>query len=408
MEDTIESIHILKGSALANFKGDAAAFQSLRPDLEACLLAQYAADAADRTGSGKNVRAWIVVITVAAFLTASAIVGLRNELRWRRFVALLNAQPGVAVTSDHRGWFSKPEITGLRDPSLADAMVVARAAGIDPARVQFHWKDFLALDPATIVQRFQKRFSPPASAQVSSKDGVLVLAGSAPYDWLERVRREAKFVPGVSGLDDSAVTVVYDAASILQRFNEKFDPPNTVNASVVQNTLVLSGEASQQWLDRVRSDVSMVPAIKSVDTSKVANLDERTFQRSKSVIEKAFIYFFANKDDIGSDGLITLSRLPDEIRRCEAAAKHLGWNITLEVLGYADAAGDEAKNIDLSQRRAHKVGDFLSLCGFQSTALKPIGMGGAAKPSRTERANSEPAQRGVAFKIIAESASAAR
>ena len=65
-----------------------------------------------------------------------------------------------------------------------------------------------------------------------------MLAGSAPYDWLERVRREAKFVPGVSGLDDSAVTVVYDAASILQRFNEKFDPPNTVNASVVQNTLV--------------------------------------------------------------------------------------------------------------------------------------------------------------------------
>ncbi len=408
LEDTIESIHILKGSALANFKGDAAAFQSLRPDLEACLLAKYAADAADRTGSGKNVRAWIVVITVAAFLTASAIVGLRNELRWRRFVALLNAQPGVAVTSDHRGWFSKPEITGLRDPSLADATVVARAAGIDPARVQFHWKDFLALDPASIVQRFQKRFSPPASAQVSSKDGVLVLAGSAPYDWLERVRREAKFVPGVSGLDDSAVTVVYDAASILQRFNEKFDPPNTVNASVVQNTLVLSGEASQQWLDRVRSDVSMVPAIKSVDTSKVANLDERTFQRSKSVIEKAFIYFLANKDDIGSDGLIALSRLPDEIRRCEAAAKHLGSNITLEVLGYADAAGDEAKNVDLSQRRAHKVGDFLSLCGFQSTALKPIGMGGAAKPSRTERANSEPAQRGVAFKIIAESASAAR
>jgi len=197
-------------------------------------------------------------------------------------------------------------------------------------------------------------------------------------------------------------------ASILQRFNEKFEPPNTVNASVVQNTLVLSGEASQQWLDRVRSDVSMVPAIKSVDTSKVANLDERTFQRSKSVIEKAFIYFLANKDDIGSDGLIALSRLPDEIRRCEAAAKHLGSNITLEVLGYADAAGDEAKNVDLSQRRAHKVGDFLSLCGFQSTALKPIGMGGAAKPSRTERANSEPAQRGVAFKIIAESASAAR
>jgi outer membrane protein OmpA-like peptidoglycan-associated protein len=405
LEDTIESIQILKGSALANFKGDTAPFKSVRPDLEACLRSQYIPG---KKGSGKKVRAWIAIMTVAAFVTALFIVAIRGELRWRKFVWQLNAQPGLAVTAAHKGWFGPSEITGLRDASASDPAEVARRSGIDPERVQFHWKSFFGLDPASIVERFKKRFSLPSTTQVSSKNGVLILTGSAPYDWLERVRGEAKFVPGISTLDDSAVDVTYDAASVLQRFNEEFDPPNTVSAALVQNTLVLSGEAPQQWLSRVRTDASVVPGIKSVDTSKVINLDERAFQRSKSVIENAFVYFLTNKDDIATEGFAPLSRLPDEIRRCETAARRIGLTITLEILGYADAVGDEAKNVDLSQRRAHKVADFLSLCGFESTALKPIGMGEAVKPAAMEKAAPELAQRRVAFKVVAEPASTER
>jgi OOP family OmpA-OmpF porin len=404
LEDTIEGIHILKGSALANFKGDTAPFESVRPDLEACIRSQFIA----AKKGGKKVRAWIAITTVAAFLAALLIVAMRGELRWRKFVQQLNAQPGLAVTAAHKGWFRPSEITGLRDASASDPIEVARRFGIDPERVQFHWKPFFGLDPASIVERFQKRFGLPSTTQVSSKNGVLVLTGSAPNDWLERVRGEAKFVPGISTVDDSALYVTYDAASVLQRFNEKFDPPNTVSTALVKNTLVLSGEAPQQWLARVRTVASVVPGITSVDTSKVINLDERTFQRSKSVIENAFVYFLTNKDDIASEGFAALSRLPDEIRRCETAARSIGMNITLEILGYADAVGDEAKNVDLSQRRAHKVADFLSLCGFESTVLKPVGMGEAAKTQAMEKAAPELAHRRVSFKVIAKPTGAAR
>jgi outer membrane protein OmpA-like peptidoglycan-associated protein len=295
----------------------------------------------------------------------------------------------------------------LRDASASDPAEIARSANIDPAKVQFHWKDFFALDPASVVQRFEKRFAVPSGAQVSSKNGVLALTGSVSYDWLERVRREAKFIPGISALDDSAVAVTYDADSVLQRFNEKFDPPTTVSAALVQNVLILWGEASQHWLARVRSDAPKVPGIKSVDDSKVTNLDERTFQRSKSVIENAFVYFLTNKDDIATEGFAALSRLPDEIRRCETAAKRVGLNITLEILGYADAVGDETKNVDLSQRRAHKVADFLNLCGFESTVLKPIGMGQAVKPAEVDKVVPEISQRRVSFRVATQPATAA-
>jgi outer membrane protein OmpA-like peptidoglycan-associated protein len=405
LEDTIDSIHVLKGSGLANFQGAAASFESLRPELEACLRSQYAA--AKRSG-GRKVPAWIAVTATAAFLTAALLVALRNELRWRSFVRQLNAQPGIAVTAAHKGWFAPSQITGLRDASASDPAEIARSANIDPAKVQFHWKDFFALDPASVVQRFDKRFAVPSGAQVSSKNGVLALTGSVSYDWLERVRREAKFIPGISALDDSAVAVTYDADSVLQRFNEKFDPPNTVSAAVVRNVLILGGEASQQWLARVRLDALKMPGIKSVDDGKVVNLDERTFQRSKAVIENAFVYFLSDKDDIATEGFAALSRLPDEIRRCETAAKRVGFSVTLEILGYADAVGDEAKNVDLSQRRAHKVADFLSLCGFESTVLKPIGLGPAVKPTEVNKVVPELAQRRVSFKVIAQPATAAR
>jgi len=86
----------------------------------------------------------------------------------------------------------------------------------------------------------------------------------------------------------------------------------------------------------------MVPAIKSVDTSKVANLDERTFQRSKSVIEKALSASLANKDDIGSDGSSPYLACP--MRFADARQRQTPWLAHhSRGLGYADAAGDEAR-----------------------------------------------------------------
>src|SRR4029077_18428412 len=139
---------------------------------------------------------WIAVTATAAFLTAAVLVALRNEIRWRRFVRQLNVQPGIAVTTAHRGWFGPSQITGLRDASAPDAAKNAGAAKIDPAHVQFHWKPFLWHDPGSVVSRFGNRFALPSSAQVNLMNGVLAPSGSVPYDWLERFRREAKFVPG--------------------------------------------------------------------------------------------------------------------------------------------------------------------------------------------------------------------
>jgi outer membrane protein OmpA-like peptidoglycan-associated protein len=90
----------------------------------------------------------------------------------------------------------------------------------------------------------------------------------------------------------------------------------------------------------------------------VIDLDLQTFKQTKSVIESAFIYFLVDKDNFATEGFAALSRLPDELRRCLDSAKRLGFEATIEIHGHADAVGSEARNADLSQRRANAVHAF--------------------------------------------------
>jgi OOP family OmpA-OmpF porin len=395
LEKTIQTIHVLKASALARFEGDASAFQSVRPQLESCLRSQYGA-----TSNGRTARAWAVLAAVAAPAIFGIFLAVGSQSKWENFLLRLNSQPGLIVTEARQGWFSSSHVTGLRDASAADPAAIAREAKLDPARIDFQWKDYLAIDPAIVMERFKHRFGMPPQARAMISDGVLMLSGSVPYEWLERVRREATLLPGVVSVSDRHVQVTYDPGSVLARFEEKFGLPESVHPVFAQGVLSLSGGASHGWLNRVRSEASKVPGITSVDEGNVTDLDQRAFQQSKSVLEDASVYFLASKDEIAPEGFAVLARLPDQMNRLANAAKQIGVDITLEIHGYADASDEERNQADLAQRRANKVHDFLVSCGFQSTGLKPIGMQQALKEAEGEK--SVPGQPGgrVSFKVV--------
>jgi outer membrane protein OmpA-like peptidoglycan-associated protein len=395
LEETIETVHVLKGSALAEFKGDAAAFESLRPELESCLHAQYATT----KKGGRSTRAWIVIILFAALIASGLILALRNYARWKDFLHRLRAQPGLVVTEARKGWFGRAEVRGLRDASAPDPAAIAREANLDPAQIRFHWNEFLALDPASVRRRFEQRFGVPKQTRIGINNGVLEIAGSVPYEWLERIRHEATLIPGVTSIVETGANIVYDPDLARKRFEAQFGLLDTVNAVVADGVLTLTGEASHRWLVRARAVATTLPGITSLQ-DRVVDLDQRAFDQSKSIIESAFVYFLTDKDDIATEGFAALSRLPDEIRRCERAAKQIRMEVTLEIQGYADAIGSESRNADLRQRRANKVRDFLVSCGFEPARLKPMGVEQPFKPGPSDKANPEQAQRRVAFQVM--------
>ena len=396
LQETIETVHVLKGSALAEFEGDASAFESLRPELESCLRAQYAT----AKENGRSTRAWIVIVVMAALVTAGIIVGAHNRSKWKDFLGRLNAQPGLVVTDARQKWFSPSQVSGLRDASSADPAALARDAGLDPARIRFRWKEHLALDSASVRRRVEQRFAVPDQARIAVSDGVLEIAGTVPYEWLDLVRREATLIPGVKSVVERDANIIYDPALARRRFEQQFRLPDAVNAAVVNGVLILSGEASHRWLMRARAAAVTLPGIKSLDDHALIDLDQRDFDQSKSIIESAFVYFLTDKDDIATEGFAALSRLPDEIRRCEKAAKQLGTDMTLEIQGYADAVGTETRNADLRQRRANKVRAFLVSCGFEPERLKAISVEQPFKPAPGDKALPEQSQRRVALKVL--------
>ncbi|MEA3208861.1 MAG: hypothetical protein QOE70_1918 [Chthoniobacter sp.] len=461
LEQAIDDVHILKGSALASFNGDASVFAPLRPELEGCLRAQYEQKPASES---RRTMAWLALASAAALAIFAGMLAWRSEGRWRDFLGLLNAERGIAVTAADHGWFSPSRVAGLRDPLAENPADLARQAGLDPGRIRFDWKDYLALDATSVRRRFEQRFGVPAGVRVAVTGGGLEIAGPVPFEWLERVRREAAQMPGVTALVERDLTVTYDPGHVLERFQaafplpptvaarvengtlilsgktayewiapvregarrlpgitalaEKelqvaFDPalvlrrfegrfglPDTVNAAVQEGVLTISGEASHAWLTRVRKGAAETPGITSLDERDLTDLDQRAFQQSKSVIENAFVYFLVNKDNFATEGFAALSRLPDELRRCQTAAKRLGLDIGIEIRGSADTVGNEAKNLDLSQRRANAVRDFLVTCGLDAEMLKPLGLGAPPVASAAEKAVPEQADRRVALRVI--------
>jgi outer membrane protein OmpA-like peptidoglycan-associated protein len=396
LEETIDSIHVLKGSALASFQGDTAVFESLRPELESCLHAQYA----KTKSGGPPVRAWVMMTALLAIAIFGLVLAGRSNAKWNTFLGRLRAEPGLIVTDARHGWFSQSQVSGLRDPASTDPAALAREAKLDPARIRFQWKDYLALDPASVRRRFEQRFGVPNETRIAFNDGAVEIAGPVPFEWLERVRREATLIPGVTSIVERDAHVIYDQDLARKRFEQQFGLFETVNAAVANGVLTLSGEASHRWLARARAEAINFPGITSVDDRAVIDLDQRAFDQSKSIIESAYVYFLTNKDDIATEGFAALSRLPDEIRRCANAARQLGDDLLIEIHGHADAVGTEGQNADLRQRRANKVRDFLVSCGFEPGRFKPMGMEQPFKPGPGDKALAEQSDRRVAFVVV--------
>ena len=156
------------------------------------------------------------------------------------------------------------------------------------------------------------------------ENGALELSGTAPYEWLAPVRTGATKLPGISKISEEHLQIAYDPRLVLQRFTDRFNLPDSVNASVKDGVLVLAGEAPHAWLMRVRPGAPQLPGIRTIDEKNLTDLDQRAFQQSKSVIESAFVYFLVNKDNFATEGFAALSRLPDRFAAVSAPRAVLG------------------------------------------------------------------------------------
>lgn len=114
--------------------------------------------------SGTNKRALVA-------LAAGAAARRRSHRRGTKRKALAGFRQAIEFLPRNRGqqadknWIRPSRVAGLRDPAVADPAALARAAGVDPTKLRFEWKDYLALDDESVLRRprpraFSKCLSP--------------------------------------------------------------------------------------------------------------------------------------------------------------------------------------------------------------------------------------------------------
>jgi OOP family OmpA-OmpF porin len=120
----------------------------------------------------------------------------------------------------------------------------------------------------------------------------------------------------------------------------------------------LASELPQGW--KAAADISVRPASSPVDASVCQQLFAALFA-------KGSIRFETGSASIDRDSLALLDRLVETASRCQATP--------IEVAGHTDAAGDDAANQALSEKRAQAVVDYLVRAGLPSDRLTAVGYG---------------------------------
>jgi outer membrane protein OmpA-like peptidoglycan-associated protein len=198
MQETLERIHAEYASQLDAYDGDSAPFADVNRELTRCLEAKFKKETTQSSGKyGYALAAGgILLVLLGGWL------GWRwwQFHRWSQVTENIGNAPGLAITSFGRenGHFV---IRGLRDPLAADPNRLITDAGLDPAKAEFHWGPYYALDDTLVQQRAIVALGQPQGVTLTVKDGILRVDGNPTAKWLSDVRSRGLMIPGIRSLD---------------------------------------------------------------------------------------------------------------------------------------------------------------------------------------------------------------
>ena len=258
-QDTLNKIHLQKGSAISAFDGDATPFAETQQDLEACLQAQY-----ESKPQKPSPVLWIVVGAIAVALGTWIGFSIRDHLRWANYLEKLNAQPGIVVTKAEKQW-GKYFVSGLRDPLAADPIKIMKAAHINPKTVKSQWKPYVSLEPALFANRAKQLLQPPKTVTLQvDENGVLSATGVAPHQWIVETRKRVQFIPGINQFQEK--NLLDQDLRKLQLSKEQIE----------KQTLQFTGIELQLAPNQSNRIQNLVQAIKKLlDSAKSLNKDVR-------------------------------------------------------------------------------------------------------------------------------------
>lgn len=201
MQLQLENIHGGYSEALQQYEGDAQPFDKLKPELTTFL------DNHDGTlkTKVKSLPPRIKKILGGTIVATMCLIGWMifqsyDNYRWNKYVASVEAQPGIVVTKSQRR-FRHYTIRGLRDPLAVDPLLLLKESSIDADHLDQYFEPFHAVHPAFVLDRLTTLLNPPQGVTLTVTGTTLTVKGGDAFFTAEALR----LAPTVSGISYVAV-----------------------------------------------------------------------------------------------------------------------------------------------------------------------------------------------------------
>jgi outer membrane protein OmpA-like peptidoglycan-associated protein len=330
MAEVLEDIHREYSARLDRFNGDAGPFVHVNKELSRCLELQYKGE------PKKKGRGYVWAAAGLLVLLFGSWIGWREWqlYRWGQLVETLREQPGLVLTSLARE-HGRFVIRGLRDPLAADPAQFVKAAALDPAKAEFRWSPYYALDDAIVQQRAAQWLSPPPGVALHVNDGILRLEGAAPLSWIKDLRTRALQIPGIQSVD-------------------------------------LSGPNSAEQI---------------------------ALNVAKNEIQSTIIKFSIASATLSSNEREVLRAMVSKLKDVLVAHGGFQSALVINVIGHSDSTGAEATNQTLSQRRADRVTAEILQLGIANKNVNATGVATAEPLRNEDTEENRQYNRSVTFHL---------
>lgn len=195
LKETIENVHIKQSYELDKFDGDVEIFKKSDPYLQNCIISEQKVKK-----KKKPVIVIILFLAVLGFASYWAYLSIERKLRIDKLEEALRSETGIIIT-DNYYTNGKTLFEGLRDPLSRDPVKISSNYNVDTSEVDFAFGSYISLENNLILKRANAILQPPASVNLSFKDGVLYATGKADKEWIEFALKTYSLIAGVHDFD---------------------------------------------------------------------------------------------------------------------------------------------------------------------------------------------------------------
>ena len=223
-------------------------------------------------------------------------------------------------------------IAGLREPLAVDPEGLITEAGFDSDEIRSSWAPYYSLDDRFIATRLRQRLNPPRSVTLSVEDQSVTVSGTASEDWAREAQKLALLVPGV---------------------------------------------------DRYRDD----------------NLRTLSFPELVKKLTSIKVVFESGSSRVGTSESAKIDTVKSIIGDLNELAQQEGKTLSIDVIGSADGQGPESMNLLLGMARAQSVVAAIGESDLDSATELRAGVAPPRSAISSRRSPDDPPIRHVAFSV---------